>query len=99
MPLWQRLTGDGVGMHIGKVRAGHRLSHGCIRTPGDMARELYRVTRVGTRVSVIKNIEPNYPAREALAAGKEQNALERRARDLQQKIYDLTVQQLAAEED
>ena len=99
MPLWQRLTGDGVGMHIGKVRAGHRLSHGCIRTPGDMARELYRVTKVGTKVSVIKNTEPNYPAREALAAGKEQNALERRARELQQKIYDLTVQQLAAEED
>lgn len=98
MPFWQRLTGDGIGMHIGKVRAGHRLSHGCIRTPGDMARDLYKVTRVGTRVSVIKDIEPEYPAREALVAGTEQNALERRARELQQKIYDLTMQQLAAED-
>ena len=27
------ITSDGVGMHTGKVQAGKRLSHGCIRTP------------------------------------------------------------------
>ena len=90
MPYWQRLTGDGVGMHIGKVAAGRRLSHGCIRTPGEMARELYRITHIGTRVIVSKEVESEFPVREALTLGEEQNRLERRERELQQKIYDLT---------
>ena len=96
MPYWMRLTGDGVGMHIGKVRAGRRLSHGCIRTPGEMARTLYRITSIGTKVSVVKQIESQFPARNALTAGVRQNAIEKRLNELQQKIYDLTMQEINA---
>lgn len=95
MPYWQRLTGDGVGMHIGKVVAGRRLSHGCIRTPGEMAKTLFRITRVGTRVTVSRELEAEFPAREALNRGETQKQLDARERELQQKIYDLTVAQQA----
>ncbi len=57
MPYWQRLTGDGVGIHIGKVRAGRRLSHGCIRSPRSSAVKLYAATRVGTPVYITGSIE------------------------------------------
>lgn len=66
MPNWQRMTGDGIGMHTGKVRAGRRLSHGCIRTPHRMACELFDITRMGSKVVVTKSLEDCYPAREAL---------------------------------
>lgn len=98
MPYWMRLTGDGVGMHVGKVQAGKRLSHGCIRTPRTMAKELFRVTKIGTKVDIVKEIEPEYPARDALTAGKSQNELERRARQLQQKIYQLQQQEILERE-
>lgn len=41
MPYWNRLTWDGVGIHAGKVVAGKRLSHGCIRTPNHIAKKFY----------------------------------------------------------
>jgi hypothetical protein len=38
MTYFMRLTGDGVGMHIGPIpRPGRRASHGCIRLPSKMA--------------------------------------------------------------
>ncbi len=62
MPNWQRLTGSGIGMHTGKVRAGRRLSHGCIRTPGRMARELFDITATGrSKVTITRDIEDCYP--------------------------------------
>lgn len=62
MPNWQRLTSSGIGMHTGKVRAGRVLSHGCIRTPGRMARELFDITATGrTRVTITKDVETCYP--------------------------------------
>lgn len=61
MPNWMRLTWDGLGMHTGKVKAGKRLSHGCIRTPGPMARELFEIAGMGTRVTVADELEENYP--------------------------------------
>ncbi len=67
MPNWMRLTSDGVGMHTGKVRAGRRLSHGCIRTPALMANKLFDITAVGTRVSITQGLEPSYPGHQALA--------------------------------
>ncbi len=79
MPNWMRLTSDGVGMHTGKVRAGRRLSHGCIRTPGYMANKLFDITAVGTRVSITQGLEPFYPARQALEE-KEKKAAEEAAR-------------------
>lgn len=66
MPNWMRLTGDGVGMHTGKVRAGQRLSHGCIRTPHRMAMKLFAITDIGTRVTVCDEPEKNYPTNERL---------------------------------
>lgn len=68
MPNWMRLTWDGVGMHTGKVRAGKRLSHGCIRTPNYMARRLFDITQCGTRVYVVNDVETCYPASAAQAA-------------------------------
>ena len=71
MPNWQRMTSDGVGMHTGKVRAGRRLSHGCIRTPHRMASELFNITETGSRVTVTQGLEACYPAREALDSTRE----------------------------
>ncbi len=98
MPYWMRLTGDGVGIHIGKVRAGHRLSHGCIRTPGEMARELYRITSVGTKVAVVEDVESQFPALHALTAGATQNSIEKRIYELEKKIYDLEMKRYLAEQ-
>lgn len=67
MPNWHRLTWDGVGMHTGKVSAGRRLSHGCIRTPNDMVAQLFDITACGTPVTVAQEIESCYPSRQALA--------------------------------
>ena len=81
MPNWHRMTATGIGMHTGKVRAGRQLSHGCIRTPGRMASELYSITATKrTRIIVNNNVEACYPtfvgtieeqkARIAAATGK-----------------------------
>lgn len=75
MPNWQRLTGSGIGMHTGKVRAGQRLSHGCIRTPGVMARELFSITSVGTHVTVTSGVESCYPSFHATSEQIEQAKL------------------------
>lgn len=62
MPNWHRMTGSGIGMHTGKVRAGRQLSHGCIRTPGRMASELFNITATGrTRIHVSNKVEACYP--------------------------------------
>lgn len=90
MPYWQRLTGDGVGMHVGKVVAGKRLSHGCIRTPKHMAKELYRVTRIGTKVTVCQKIEPEFPVPDALRISEIRKELDAREAALKKKIAELT---------
>ncbi len=74
MPNWMRLTSDGVGMHTGKVRAGKRLSHGCIRTPSLMAGKLFDITDIGTRVSVTQALEPGYPGLIALQEKEKKEA-------------------------
>lgn len=62
MPNWHRMTGSGIGMHTGKVRAGRQLSHGCIRTPGRMAGELFDITATRrTRIIVANKVEACYP--------------------------------------
>jgi lipoprotein-anchoring transpeptidase ErfK/SrfK len=67
MPNWMRLTADGVGMHTGKVKAGRRLSHGCIRLPHVVACMLFDIVELGTPVSIVEDIEPNYPVAEIMA--------------------------------
>jgi hypothetical protein len=50
---WMRLTGDGVGMHVGPIpMPGQRASHGCIRLPAAVAGKIYARLPVGTPVKV-----------------------------------------------
>lgn len=53
MTYFMRLTGDGVGMHIGPIpRPGRRASHGCIRLPSGIAGKMFSATAVGTPVTI-----------------------------------------------
>lgn len=51
MPYWMRMTGAGLGMHVGRV-ARRPLSHGCIRLQKPTAKTIYERVKVGTPVSV-----------------------------------------------
>jgi len=51
MKYFLRLTGDGVGMHIG-ILPGYPASHGCIRLPADIAPLIYNAVKVGTVVVI-----------------------------------------------
>lgn len=51
MKWFMRLTGDGVGMHIG-ILPGYPASHGCVRMPPDGAKLFYDRVKVGTPVDV-----------------------------------------------
>jgi lipoprotein-anchoring transpeptidase ErfK/SrfK len=51
MKWFMRLTGEGVGMHIG-ILPGYPASHGCIRESADGALLFYNHARVGTQVDV-----------------------------------------------
>ncbi|MEY2481420.1 MAG: hypothetical protein QOI04_2347 [Verrucomicrobiota bacterium] len=51
MKWFMRLTGDGVGMHIG-ILPGYPASHGCIRMPAQAALLFYQHVKVGTPVEV-----------------------------------------------
>lgn len=57
MPNWHRLTWDGVGIHGGKVIAGKRLSHGCIRTPYPVAAKLFEHSEFGMPVYISRAVE------------------------------------------
>jgi lipoprotein-anchoring transpeptidase ErfK/SrfK len=51
MPYFMRLTDGGVGMHAGFL-PGYPASHGCVRLPSEMARELYQRVESGTPVQI-----------------------------------------------
>ena len=51
MANWMRITGDGVGMHRGRVPR-YPASHGCIRTPGSVVTIIYGKVRPGTPVTI-----------------------------------------------
>lgn len=51
VPYWQRLTSDGVGMHVGML-PGYAASHGCIRFPAAVQPRIYEKTRIGTPVTI-----------------------------------------------
>jgi hypothetical protein len=53
MPYMQRVTWSGVAMHEGQ-NIGHPASHGCIRMPHDFAVQLYRFTKLNTRVIIAR---------------------------------------------
>ncbi len=92
MPNWQRLTWDGLGMHTGKVRAGERLSHGCIRTPDEWARELFHITGMGTRVHVRDDFERLYPVVDLLPFSEQYQAVLKTHNDAVQNLADLKKQ-------
>jgi lipoprotein-anchoring transpeptidase ErfK/SrfK len=52
MPFYMRLTDGGVGLHAGFI-PGYPASHGCVRLPYGMARELYQHVEPGTPVEII----------------------------------------------
>lgn len=54
MHYMQRITWSGVALHHGIVPR-YAASHGCIRMPESFARQLFRVTRLGTRVIVTRS--------------------------------------------
>jgi lipoprotein-anchoring transpeptidase ErfK/SrfK len=51
MKWFLRLTGEGVGMHVG-ILPGYPASHGCIRETVEGAKLFYDYTKVGTPVDV-----------------------------------------------
>ena len=51
MTWFMRLTGDGVGMHVG-ILPGYPASHGCIRMPSQGAELFFAHVKVGTPVEV-----------------------------------------------
>jgi lipoprotein-anchoring transpeptidase ErfK/SrfK len=51
MKWFMRLTGEGVGMHVG-ILPGYPASHGCIRMPEPAAAQFYSHVKVGTPVRV-----------------------------------------------
>ena len=62
MTYFMRLTGDGVGMHIGPIpHPGRRASHGCIRMPAKAAAIIFNHISVGTPVTITGN-GPDYPS-------------------------------------
>jgi hypothetical protein len=54
MPFFLRLTDGGVGLHAGFL-PGYPASHGCVRLPLGMARELYQRVDPGTPVEIISD--------------------------------------------
>jgi len=58
MPLFMRMSYDGVGMHVGPIpRPGRVASHGCIRLPRAMAQKFFASVQIGTPVEV-KDVTP-----------------------------------------
>ena len=51
MRWFMRLTGEGVGMHVG-ILPGYAASHGCVRMSSDGAKLFYDHVKVGTPVDV-----------------------------------------------
>src|SRR5437867_4596929 len=51
MRWFMRLTGEGVGMHVG-ILPGYPASHGCVRMSADGAKLFYDTVRIATRVDV-----------------------------------------------
>ena len=52
MPFMQRLTWGGIALHAGQI-PGYPASHGCIRFPYEMARNVFGVTQVRSVVHIV----------------------------------------------
>jgi lipoprotein-anchoring transpeptidase ErfK/SrfK len=79
MKYFMRLTGDGVGMHIGSIpRPGRPASHGCIRLPSAFAPKLFARTAIGTPVAIVGK-GPNYSSYLAQTRKKEAAIAQKKA--------------------
>lgn len=92
MPNWMRLTWDGLGIHTGKVSAGQRLSHGCIRTPNSMAAELFGIAGMGTKVEVADEVESCFPIPHILVFSAEYQAILKTHTDARDNLNRLRLQ-------
>lgn len=61
MPYMQRLTWGGVALHgSGETVDNRYATHGCIGMPDEFAALLFRVTKLGDRVTVTRNWLPQF---------------------------------------
>ena len=51
MKYFCRLTGSGVGFHVG-ILPGYPASHGCIRLPAEIAPLIYEKVKIGTEATI-----------------------------------------------
>jgi hypothetical protein len=51
MPFMQRLSWEGLSLHAGRL-PGQPSSHGCVRLPGEFAKQLYGITETGGLVVI-----------------------------------------------
>ena len=54
MKWFMRLTGDGVGMHVG-ILPGYPASHGCVRMPEQSAEMFFHRVKIGTPVQIVRD--------------------------------------------
>lgn len=54
MKWFMRMTGDGVGMHVG-ILPGYPASHGCVRMPEQAAEMFFNRVKIGTPVQVVRD--------------------------------------------
>lgn len=67
MPFFMRLTDGGVGLHAGFI-PGYPASHGCVRLPLGMARELYQHVESGTPVEITSSSAKSVATQGTVAA-------------------------------
>jgi lipoprotein-anchoring transpeptidase ErfK/SrfK len=68
MPFMQRLTMGGIALHAGQI-PGYPASHGCVRLPLEMARNIFGVTQVRSVVHIV-NHSPTPLTALAIARGE-----------------------------
>ncbi|HVJ02869.1 MAG TPA: L,D-transpeptidase family protein, partial [Sphingomonas sp.] len=54
-PHMQRLTWDGIALHGGHI-PGRPASHGCVRLPTKFARQLFDLTQIGGKVTIVYDL-------------------------------------------
>ena len=51
---WMRLTSGGIGLHGSKYIKRYPATNGCVRVPYHIVRQIFKYTKVGTRVSIVR---------------------------------------------
>ncbi|MCB1384474.1 MAG: L,D-transpeptidase family protein [Nitratireductor sp.] len=61
MPFMQRLTWSGIALHESRHVPAYPASHGCVRMPGDFAKELFSMTERGVHVVISEEVSEPRP--------------------------------------